>query len=163
MHKYTHNLSKSFDSSLQMSFFIHKHFDVHFLNNKDFLLHSNSIFINWRKRNNTKPSSNPVVPKLCTGCPTAPWWIHRGYLCDILLIHSELSKGKQNYSLEVMHSFNIRWRHVSWKYHILGKLGFFSVFVIKSTVQKSMRTGSEGGLTQTESKIWEVVQCTIAA
>ena len=55
-----------------MSFFIHKHFDVHFLNNKDFLLHSNSIFINWRKRNiNTKLLSNPMVPKLCTGCPTA--------------------------------------------------------------------------------------------
>lgn len=161
MHKYTHNLSKSFDSSLQMSFFIHKHFDVHFLNNKDFLLHSNSIFINWRKRNiNTKPSSNPVVPKLCTGCPTAPWWIHRGYLCDILLIHSELSKGKQNYSLEVMHSFNIGVAYVSWKYHILGKLGF-SVFVIKYR-QKSVRTESESGL-KAESKIWEVVQCTIAA
>ena len=34
--------------------------------------------------------------------------------------------------------------------------GFFSVLVIKSTVQKSMRTGNEGGLTQTDSKIWEV-------
>ena len=91
MHKYTHNLSKSFESSLQMSFFIHKYFDVHFLNNKDFLLHSNSIFISWRKCNiNTKLSSNPVVPKLCTGCPTAPRWIHEG-IC-VILIHSELSR-----------------------------------------------------------------------
>ena len=145
-----------------MSFFIHKHFDVHFLNNKDFLLHSNNIFINWRKRNiNTKLLSNPVVPKLCTGCPTAPvnsWRVSVWYF-----IHTFWTfKASKTTHLRLCTALTIDGAIFLGNVIYLGSWVFL-VFVIKRTVKKSMGTENEGGLTQTDSRIWEVVQYTVAA
>lgn len=117
-----------------MSFFIHKHFDVHFLNNKDFLLHSNSIFINWRKRNiNTKLLSNPMVPRLCTGCPTAvnSWRVSVWYL-----IHTFWTfKASKTTLLRLCTALTIDGAIFLGNVIYLGSW-FFSVFVIKRTVKK---------------------------